>query len=97
MISAGNEAVTDMADYLDYLVDDPDTQIIALGIEKIRRPQAFFAAARRARDAGKPIFAIKLGRSARGMRMAASHTGTLTGDAWVYEVAMQQAQYSTCT
>lgn len=91
MISAGNEAVTDMADYLDYLVDDPDTRIIALGIEKIRRPQAFFAAARRARDAGKPIFAIKLGRSARGMRMAASHTGTLTGDAWVYEVAMQQA------
>lgn len=91
MISAGNEAVTDMADYLDYLVDDPDTRIIALGIEKIRRPDAFFAAARRARDAGKPIFAIKLGRSARGLRIAASHTGTLTGDAWVYEVAMRQA------
>ena len=91
MISAGNEAVNDMADYLDYLVDDPGTQIIALAIEKIRRPDAFFAAARRARDAGKPIFAIKLGRSARGLRIAASHTGTLTGDAWVYEVAMRQA------
>lgn len=91
MISAGNEAVTDMADYLDYLVDDPETRVIALGIEKIRRPQAFFAAARRAREAGKPIMAIKLGRSARGLRMAASHTGTLTGDAWTYEVAMSQA------
>lgn len=91
MISAGNEAVTDMADYLDYLVDDPKTRVIALGIEKIRRPRAFFAAARRAREAGKPIVAIKLGRSARGLRMAASHTGTLTGDAWTYEVAMRQA------
>lgn len=91
MVSAGNEAVTDMADYLDYLVDDPGTRVIALGIEKIRRPRAFFAAARRAREAGKPIVAIKLGRSARGLRMAASHTGTLTGDAWAYEVAMRQA------
>jgi acyl-CoA synthetase (NDP forming) len=91
LISAGNEAVTDIADYLDYLVNDPETRIIALGIEKIRRPKEFFAAAKRARDAGKPIIAIKIGRSARGMRMAQSHTGTLTGDAWAYEVAFKQA------
>ena len=38
MISAGNEPVTDMADYLDYLVDDPATEIICLVVEKIRRP-----------------------------------------------------------
>lgn len=91
LISAGNEAVTDIADYLDYLVDDPATRVIVLGIEKIRRPDAFFAAARRAHEAGKPIVAIKLGRSERGMRMAQSHTGTLTGDAWIYEVALKQA------
>lgn len=91
LISAGNEAVTDLADYLDYLVDDPATRIIVLGIEKIRRPRAFFDAARRAREAGKPIVAVKIGRSERGLRMAASHTGTLTGDAWTYEVALAQA------
>jgi acyl-CoA synthetase (NDP forming) len=91
LISAGNEPVTDMADYIDYLVDDPATRVIALGLEKIRRPDAFFAAARRAREAGKPIIAMKLGRTARSQAMARSHTGTVTGDAWVYEVAFRQA------
>jgi len=91
MISAGNEAVTDMADYLDYLVDDPQTRVIALGLEKIRRPDAFFAAAARARAAGKPIVVLKLGRTARSQQMARSHTGTVTGDSWVYDVAFRQA------
>jgi acyl-CoA synthetase (NDP forming) len=91
LISAGNEAVTDLADYLDYLVDDPATRIIALGLEKIRRPRQFFAAAQRARQAGKPIVALKLGRTARSQAMARSHTGTITGDSWVYDVAFRQA------
>ena len=91
LISAGNEPVTDMADYVDYLVDDPATRIIALGLEKIRRPDAFFAAARRARAAGKPIIALKLGRTERSRAMARSHTGTVTGDSWVYDVAFRQA------
>lgn len=91
LISAGNEAVTDMADYLDHLVDDPDTRVIALGLEKIRRPDAFFAAAARARAAGKPIIVLKLGRTKRSQEMARSHTGTVTGDAWVYDVAFRQA------
>lgn len=91
LISAGNEPVTDMADYLDYLVDDPATRVICLVVEKIRRPAAFFAAAARAREAGKPIVAIKLARSERTQKMALSHTGSLTGDAWVYEQAFKQA------
>jgi acyl-CoA synthetase (NDP forming) len=91
LISAGNEPVTDMADYLDYLVDDSATRVICLVVEKIRRPAAFFAAAARARQAGKPIVAIKLARSERTQKMAMSHTGSLTGDAWVYEQAFKQA------
>jgi acyl-CoA synthetase (NDP forming) len=91
MISAGNEPVTDMADYLDYLAGDPATEIICLVVEKIRRPEAFFAAAARARAAGKPVIAIKLARTERTQRMAMSHTGSLTGDAWVYEQAFKQA------
>ena len=48
LVSSGNEAITDLADYVDYLVDDPETTAIGLVIEKIRRPQAFFAAVARA-------------------------------------------------
>lgn len=91
LVSAGNEAVTDVTDYLDYFAGDEATRIVALAIEKIRRPEEFFEAARRCLEAGKPVIAIKLGRSERTQRMAASHTGTLTGDAWVYDVAFKQA------
>ncbi|OJZ76108.1 hypothetical protein BRW65_01335 [Mycobacterium paraffinicum] len=91
LVSAGNEPVTDIADYLDYFARDEHTRVIALAIEKIRRPEAFFDAARRCLEAGKPVVAIKLGRSERTQRMAASHTGTLTGDAWVYDIAFKQA------
>jgi acyl-CoA synthetase (NDP forming) len=91
LVSAGNEAYTDLADYVDYLTDDPETVAIGLIIEKIRRPAAFFAAVRRATQAGKPVVALKLARNERSQRMAASHTGALTGDAWVYDVALRQA------
>jgi acetate---CoA ligase (ADP-forming) len=91
LISAGNEAVTDVADYLQFLSADAETRVIALAIEKIRRPEAFFDAAAACLAAGKPIFALKLGRFERSQRMAASHTGTLTGDSWIYDVAFEQA------
>ena len=65
--------------------------MIALALEKIRRPEAFFAAAARALRAGKPVMALKLGRTERGRVMTQSHTGTVTGDAWVYDVAFRQA------
>ncbi|GAB3275454.1 acetate--CoA ligase family protein [Kineosporia babensis] len=90
LVSSGNEADVDLADYLNYLADDPETSSIALIIEQIRRPPEFFAAARKALRNGKPVVALKLARSARTQEMAASHTGALTGDAWVYEVAFRQ-------
>lgn len=91
MISAGNEAVSDLADYVDFLVEDPATTSIGLVVETIRRPDAFFEATRRAVAAGKPIVVLKLARSSKSQEMAKSHTGALTGDAWVYDVAMRQA------
>ena len=90
LISTGNEAVTDMIDYLDYLVDDPTTAAICLVIERIRRPEAFFAAAERARLAGKPVVALKLGRSSRGREVAKSHTGAILGASWTYDAAFKQ-------
>jgi acetate---CoA ligase (ADP-forming) len=91
LVSAGNEAITDLADYVNYLADDPETKAIGLIIEKVRRPAEFFAAVRRAAEAGKPVVALKLARNERSQRMAASHTAALTGDAWVYDVALRQA------
>lgn len=94
LVSAGNEAVTDLADYVDYFADDPHTTGIGLVMEKIRRPEAFFSAVRRAIAAGKPVVALKLGRSERARHLALSHTAAVTGDAWAYDVALRQAGVS---
>lgn len=88
-VSSGNEAVCDLADYVEVLVDDPHTRVICLVIEKVRRPPAFFAAVARARAAGKPVLALKLGRSDRARRIVQSHTGAIADDSWVYDVAFR--------
>ena len=54
ILSAGNEAVVDATDYLEYLVEDPGTRVIAAFIEQFRRPERLPELARRARAAGKP-------------------------------------------
>ncbi len=90
-ISAGNEAVTVLADYLDFLVADPLTRVITVVIEKLRDPASFFAAVDRARAAGKPVVVLKLGRSERARAIVRSHTGALTGESWVYDLAFRAA------
>jgi acetyltransferase len=83
-ISSGNEADLDLADYLNFVVDDPETRHIVLFIEGIRRPHAFMRAAGRALEAGKPILAIKTGATARSQMAAQSHTGAIAGDYAAY-------------
>ena len=79
-ITSGNEADLDLADYLNYLIDDPHTYQIALFIEGIRRPQAFMEAAGRALAVGKPLLAMKTGATAKSRSAAQSHTGAIGGD-----------------
>jgi acyl-CoA synthetase (NDP forming) len=90
LISSGNEARTDLVDYLEVLVDDPEVTTVMMVIEQIRRPQEFIDVAYRARAAGKALIALKLGRSAAGQRMGASHTGAMMGDARDYDAYFRQ-------
>ncbi len=83
-VSSGNEADLDLADFLNFLVDDPHTRQIVLFIEGIRRPQAFMRAAGRALAAGKPVLAIKTGATVKSRRAAQSHTGAIGGDYAAY-------------
>jgi acyl-CoA synthetase (NDP forming) len=90
LISSGNEAVTDLVDFLEFLIDDPDTQSIGIVFEQIRRPAEFLSLARRALTVGKPIVACKLGRSTLGQRVSASHTGALMQSAADYDTVFRQ-------
>lgn len=83
-ISSGNELDLDMADYVNFLVDDDHTKVIACMAEGVRRPDALMAAAERAFDAGKPILMLKVGRTAGGQEAAQSHTGALASDHHIF-------------
>lgn len=83
-VSSGNELDLDMADYINFLVDDSHTKVIACMAEGVRRPDALMAAAERAFDAGKPVLMLKVGRTAGGQEAAQSHTGALATDDHIF-------------
>lgn len=87
VIGIGNEAVTTAADYLDYLVDDPEVRCIVCLLESIRDAEAFFAAADRAVAVGKQVIVMKQGRSEAGLRSIRTHTAALGGAAVDFEAA----------
>ena len=78
-ISAGNNSVTTMEDYLDFLVDDPKTKVVAMFLEGVTQPEKMVAALARAAQKRKPVVIFKVGKSAKGAAAAASHTGSLSG------------------
>jgi acyl-CoA synthetase (NDP forming) len=93
VVSSGNEAVVDTADYVRHFVRDPDVRVIASLLEGLRpgRGRAFLDVAAEAADAGKPILVCKVGRSEVGARQVVSHTGSMTGADAVYDVAFAQS------
>ncbi len=79
IIGTGNEADLGAGELLSVLADDPETDVILLFLETIRRPELFEQGARRAHAAGKPVIVYKLGRSEAGAALATTHTGALAG------------------
>lgn len=79
VVTSGNETGLVAADYIDYFVTDPEVRLVFCLIEAVRRAEDFLAACRRARDAGKPVVALKMGTSEGGRHAALSHTGSLAG------------------
>ena len=96
MISSGNEAVLNSADYLDYFVNDPGTRVLAAYLEGIKDPAKFVAVADRAFEAGKPLIVIKSGRSAGGSAASAAHTGILAGSYEVQSAIFRQKGIIHC-
>lgn len=79
-VSTGNEAASGVEDYLEWLVGDPHTRVVAMIVEQFRRPAKFLSAAARLREAGTKIVLLHPGRSEAARESAATHTGALAGD-----------------
>ncbi|MEM6624557.1 MAG: acetate--CoA ligase family protein [Pseudomonadota bacterium] len=79
VMAAGNQAQVGLADMAAALLDDPRVTAIGLHIEGISDIRAFEAMATKARAVGKPVVALKIGRSEAAQKAALSHTASLAG------------------
>jgi acetyl coenzyme A synthetase (ADP forming)-like protein len=96
-VSFGNKMDISEVDLIYYLADDPDTKVILVYLEEIRDGQALLRAAQEViRRSGKPILAIKSGRTQAGASAAASHTGSLAGSDEVCDAIFRQAGIERC-
>ena len=92
-ISIGNKADVDELDLLEYLHQDPDTDVILMYIEELRRGPEFIQRVKEITSGYRrtPILAIKSGRTAAGAKAASSHTGSLAGSEAVYDAIFEQS------
>jgi acyl-CoA synthetase (NDP forming) len=86
----GNEAQLDTCHFLEFLLDDPDTEVVALLIEGLRRPRRFLALAALALERRKPLIVLKLARTAASTELALAHSGQLAGAVQAYRAAFRQ-------
>lgn len=90
LVSTGNEAVISITDALQYAIEDEATAVIALFMETVREPEHFRQMAQQALERGKPIVALKVGRSEVVKHVALTHTGALTGNDRVIDALFRQ-------
>ena len=90
LVSIGNQAVVDMADYIDFMANDEATKVIALIMEGAKNGRRFRAAIEHASRI-KPVVVLKLGRSEKGQAATFAHTGTLAGRHEAFAALFRQA------
>jgi acetyl coenzyme A synthetase (ADP forming)-like protein len=89
-ISLGNKADLDSVDFIEYLADDSDTQVILCYLESIDAGEKFLKNVKEATKK-KPIIVLKSGVSEAGARAASSHTGALAGSDIAYQLAFEKS------
>ncbi len=87
---SGNEAMVTIEDYMEAFEIDDLTRTVVLYIESIKDGERFFKSAARV-SRQKPVVVLKGGRTAKGEKAAASHTGAMASDVRVFDAACRQA------
>ena len=86
----GNAMDIGMEEIVEYMLDDPQIDVIALMIEGLRQPRRFVEAARKARERGKPLVVFKAGTSELGRQAVMSHTGALAGSDEIFSTVCRE-------
>lgn len=90
MISAGNQAVLGLEDFIEVLCEKPEVRAIGVHIEGLQDIPRFERAALKALEHGTPIVALKTGSSAIGAKLTVSHTGSLSGANELYQALFER-------
>ncbi|OGW13241.1 MAG: hypothetical protein A3G93_10850 [Nitrospinae bacterium RIFCSPLOWO2_12_FULL_45_22] len=90
LISTGNEVDLEVCDFLEYLLHDPNIDIIGAFIESFKNPKRFLALADQAIALKKILVILRAGNSEEGARAILAHTGALAGSSQVYKAALKQ-------
>ena len=90
VLSYGNATDLDESDLLDYLAEDPETEIVAAYMEGVKDGRRFFEVLRRTTPT-KPVIILKGGRTQAGAKAIASHTASLASSGEVWEAMCRQA------
>jgi acyl-CoA synthetase (NDP forming) len=96
IVGCGSEAVLDVCDFLGGAIDDDATEAVMLFVEGFKRPERFLALADRALELGKPVMAVKVGRSRQAQAAAVAHSGSLAGEARATEAALRDVGVILC-
>jgi len=88
--ATGNEADLEFCDFLDYMVDDPQTRVIAGFLAGVEDGQKLMAALDHAARKRKPVVLLKVGSTDASQRAAVSHTGAMMGSARAYDAVFRQ-------
>ena len=91
VVSCGNQAGLGVEDYMEFLVEDADTEVIGVFVEGFRRPAKLREVAALARARRKPIVALKVGRSENARQAMLAHTGSLAGTPEIVEALLRQS------
>jgi len=88
-VSIGNKAIIGEIDLLEYLSDDPETEVISFYMEGFGENEGreFVLAANKC---PKPVVVLKAGKSAEGGLAASSHTASLAGEYSVFSEVLSQ-------
>ncbi len=89
IVTTGNEAALEVADFLDYLLEEGGTDVFLLLLEDVKSPEKFKRAAEKALKAGKSLIVGKIGQSEPGSRAVASHTAALAGSQAAYRAIFE--------
>ncbi|MCC2596165.1 acetate--CoA ligase family protein [Pusillimonas sp. MFBS29] len=89
-INTGNEADAGFSELMSIVVEDPRTRVVAGYLEGIKDVEALARLTRRCHELGKPLVLTKVGRTASGVRAAASHTGSLAVEDALFDSVLRQ-------